>query len=215
MSVADFPRRSLRSRLIALAGVAVIVGVAMSGLWLAGVFDTASGEAATLVTTPGVEGASGLAIGPLAGQIAPDFELSDFDGNRRRLSDYRGKVVYLNFWATWCAPCQAELPEIYRLHQEYGDQLVVIEINKAESTSAADSFFQGIERDDGGKGVSFTVDGTDPTATLYAAYHTLPIDTLPISIFIDARGVVSKVSNGQLDFDGMHSAVEQALASGS
>lgn len=208
MSVSDFPRRSLRGRVIALAGVAVIVGVAMLGLWAAGVFDTATGQAATLVDTPAVEGVSD--VGPLAGQVAPDFEITDFDGKRHRLSDYRGKVVYLNFWATWCVPCQAELPEIYRLHKEYGDGLVVIEINKAEDLGKARDYFEGLGTLDGGKGVSYTVDGIDPTATLYGRYHTLPIDSLPISVFIDSRGVVTKLYNGQLNYDDMKDAVEQA-----
>jgi thiol-disulfide isomerase/thioredoxin len=212
MSVSDFPRRTLRGRILALAGVALIVGAAMLGLWAAGVFETAAGEAATLVDTPSVDGVSD--VGPLKGQVAPDFEITDFNGKRHRLSDYRGKVVYVNFWATWCVPCQAELPEIYRLHKEYGDQLVVIEVNKAESAGKARDYFDNLGNLDGGKGVSYTVDGIDPTATLYARYHTLPIDSLPISVFVDARGVVSKLYNGQLNYDDMKAAVEEALASG-
>jgi cytochrome c-type biogenesis protein len=212
MSATDFPRRTLRGRLLALVGVAAIVGMAMLALWLAGVFDTASGEAAELVQTPAVDGVSD--VGPLAGQVAPDFELTDFGGDRHRLSDYRGKVVYVNFWATWCVPCRAELPEIYKLHQEYGDRLVVIEVNKAESADAARDFFANLGNLQGENGVSYTVDGIDPTATLYARYHTLPIDSLPISVFIDARGVVTKLYNGQLNFDDMHAAVESALAGG-
>ena len=159
----------------ALAGVAVIVGVAMLGIWAAGVFDTASGEAAALVDNAQRRWRLDLEVGPLAGQVAPDFEMSDFDGNRHRLSDYRGKVVYLNFWATWCVPCQAELPEIYRLHQEYGDRLVVIEINRGGVDRQGADFFENLGNLDGGKGVSFTVDGIDPTAALYDRYHTLPL----------------------------------------
>ena len=77
----------------------------------------------------------------------------------------------------------------------------------------ARSFFKSLGRLDGGTGVSFTVDGIDPAATLYGRYHTLPIDTLPISVFIDARGVVTQQYNGQMSASQMHDAVEQALAS--
>lgn len=205
--------RSLRQRLINLLGIGAIVGFVMTMLWIGGLFKTPAGEAATLVDTPPVSGAPNLDIGSLAGQVAPDFEITDFNGHRHRLSDYRGKVVYLNFWATWCVPCKAELADIYQLHEQYGDRLIVIEINKAESVDKASAFFKGLGRLDGGTGVSFTVDGIDPAATLYGRYHTLPIDTLPISVFIDARGVVTQQYNGQMSASQMHDAVEQALGS--
>lgn len=209
MSETDFPRRTLFGRLLALAGVLAIVGAAMGGLWAAGVFDSAEGAPAELVDTPPVDGVTD--VGPKAGEVAPDFELSDFDGSRHRLSDYRGQAVYVNFWATWCVPCRAELPDIERLHREYGDRLAVIEINKAESTDTAKAFFDGLGRLDGGTGVSYTVDGIDPTAVLYDRYLTLPVDGLPISVFIDERGVVTKLYNGQLSYDDMKAAVEDAL----
>jgi cytochrome c-type biogenesis protein len=203
--------RTLRQRLIALLGVAAIVGVAMMLFSIGGLFKSPGGEAATLVDTPAVSGAPNLDIGSLAGPVAPDFEITDFDGHRHRLSEYRGKVVYLNFWATWCVPCKAELADIYQLQQQYGDRLIVIEINKAESADQARSFFSNLGRLDGGTGVSFTVNGIDPAATLYGRYHTLPIDTLPISVFIAASGVVTLQYNGQMSLSQMHNAVEQAL----
>jgi thiol-disulfide isomerase/thioredoxin len=206
----DFGPRTLRQRFFALLGVGAIVGVVLAGLWAAGVFKSAAGEAATLVNTPTVPGVSD--VGPMAGQVAPDFELTDFDGNRHRLSDYRGKVVYINFWATWCVPCKAELPEIYNLQQEYGDRLEVIEVDRGETADKASAFFKGVSRLDSGTGVSFGVNGIDPTEALYKRYETLPIQVTPISIFIDARGIVTTLYNGQLTGDQMHADVEKALA---
>jgi thiol-disulfide isomerase/thioredoxin len=208
--MSDFSPRSLRQRLIALLGVGAIVGAVLAGLWAAGVFDSTAGEAATLVDTPRVDGVTD--VGPLAGQVAPDFEITDFDGKRHRLSDYRGDAVYINFWATWCVPCQAELPEIYALQQEYGDRLKVIEVDRGETADKASKFLDGVGRLDGGTGVSFEVDGIDPTEALYKRYETLPIQVTPISIFIDARGVVTTLYNGQLAADQMHTFVEKALA---
>ena len=206
----DFGPRTLRQRFFALLGVSAIVGVVLAGLWAAGVFKSAAGEAATLVNTPTVAGVAD--VGPMAGQVAPDFELTDFDGNRHRLSDYRGKVVYVNFWATWCVPCRAELPEIYNLQQEYGDRLKVIEVDRGETADKASAFFKGVSRLDSGTGVSFGVNGIDPTEALYKRYETLPIQVTPISIFVDARGVVTTLYNGQLTADQMHTFVEKALS---
>jgi thiol-disulfide isomerase/thioredoxin len=59
------------------------------------------------------------------GKLAPNFEIDDFDGVRHRLSDFRGKVVFVNFWATWCDPCRLEMPDIYKLEQARGDELAV------------------------------------------------------------------------------------------
>jgi thiol-disulfide isomerase/thioredoxin len=211
----DFAPRTLRDRLIALAGVTAIVGVVIGALYLAGIFDTAAGEPATLVDTPSVDGEPDLDIGPLAGEIAPDFEITDIDGKRHRLSDFRGQVVFLNFWATWCVPCQAELPEIYALQDEYGDRLATIEVDRGESPDKARDFLADVPRLDGKTGVSYTVDGLDPTEVVYNRYETLPIQVTPISVFIDERGVVTRLYNGQLNRDQMREFIEVALASGS
>ncbi|MEO8456212.1 MAG: redoxin domain-containing protein [Chloroflexota bacterium] len=210
--MSDFAPRSLRQRFIALIGVAAIVGVVIAALWAAGVFDSTAGEAATLVDTPKVDGVAD--VGPQTGKIAPDFEITDIDGVRHRLSDYRGQAVFINFWATWCVPCRAELPEIYALQQEYGDRLATIEVDRGESVDTAKNFLSGVERLDDKKGVSYTVDGLDPSEVVYNRYETLPIQVTPISIFVDKRGVVTKLYNGQLKSDDMRAAIEQALASG-
>ena len=65
---------------------------------------------------------------------APDFTLTDMDDETHRLADYRGKVILLNFWATWCPPCRREMPSMERLHQNlHQDNFVVIAINQMET----------------------------------------------------------------------------------
>src|SRR5437899_6223135 len=60
--------------------------------------------------------------GKLQGQLAPDFALASLDGKTLKLSDYRGKAVLLNFWATWCEPCKIEMPWFVELQRQYGPQ---------------------------------------------------------------------------------------------
>lgn len=63
-----------------------------------------------------------------------DFQLADIHGNEHRLSDYRGKWVIVNYWATWCLPCRDEIPDLQRFHRRYKDQAVVIGINMEETS---------------------------------------------------------------------------------
>jgi len=65
--------------------------------------------------------------------VAPDFELPDMDGEAHTLAEFRGKVVMLNFWATWCPPCRREMPSMQRLYEKYSEQgLVVVAVNQFE-----------------------------------------------------------------------------------
>ncbi len=147
--------RDLRARLTALAGLVVIVGSAAAILFAAGVLGgqgggtTATGikiEDALLLDTPQVAALGELSIEPKAGGLAPDFEISAFDGSRQRLSDYRGKPVYLNFWATWCIPCQIELPDTQELLDRHKDELAVITVNRAEPLDRDETLFSNIEK---------------------------------------------------------------------
>ncbi len=203
--------RDLRKRLTALAGVAVAVGVAVVLLSVAGVLGNQGGgegiEDAVLLDTAPVAGQPDLNVGPEAGKLAPDFEISAFDGTRHRLSDFRGKVAYVNFWATWCVPCQIELPDIQRLQELHTDDLVVITVNRREPLDRAMAYFRNLPRRDGGTGVSFAVNGMDPNDTLYQEYRALG---MPVSVFIDANGVVTRVVNGLILLEQMETAVAEA-----
>lgn len=63
-----------------------------------------------------------LPVGLEKGNLAPDFELTDMEGSPVKLSDYRGKAVLLNFWASWCPPCRAEMPHMEKLYNKYKDE---------------------------------------------------------------------------------------------
>ena len=74
---------------------------------------------------------------PRPGRPAQNFVLADYEGKAVRLNDFEGKVVFLNFWATWCTACEAEMPDMQQLAKRYGDELVVLAVNRGESPGRA------------------------------------------------------------------------------
>lgn len=115
---------------------------------------------------------------------APDFTLRDLGGNTVRLQDLRGKVVFLNFWATWCPPCRLEMPTMEQLHREFADQgLVILAVNFRESQDDVRSFVKQ-------HGLTFTtlLDEEEKAFGLYRAW------SLPTTYLINKNGeIVGKV----------------------
>jgi len=86
-------------------------------------------------------GAAAQSLTPWTGGATPPLELTALDGVRHRLADYRGRVVLVNFWATWCAPCRAEMPSIERLRRSLeGDPFIVLAVNVGEDAAAVRAF---------------------------------------------------------------------------
>ncbi len=84
--------------------------------------------------------ASTLAAGGMEGQTAPDFALKSSTGENLRLSEYRGDVVMINFWATWCGPCRAVAPILDELAQEYAGRIKVVKVDTDANGSLAASY---------------------------------------------------------------------------
>ena len=126
------------------------------------------------------------------GALAPDFEASTFSGERLRLSDYRGKAVVLNFWATWCTSCLAEIPELERVSQELSDEgLVVLGVNVADDMGRAERFL----RDELGATYASVL---DPKQTIAKAYRA---PGLPVTVFIAPSGRIEKVIVGGIGYE--------------
>lgn len=80
--------------------------------------------------------------GPEVGSPAPAFQLKDLEGNTVSLEDLKGKIVMLDFWATWCAPCRATMPELEKLQQEHPDDFVLLAINLNEPAERVSAYVQ-------------------------------------------------------------------------
>lgn len=119
------------------------------------------------------------------GDQAPDFVLTDLDGNEVKLSDYRGKGVFLNFWGTWCPPCKREMPFMNSQYKEYKDKgVVVIAVNAGESRFVVEKFNEDY-------GLEFPM-VIDNDSQVLDAYN---IDPLPTTFLIDKDGkIVDKIT---------------------
>ncbi len=130
---------------------------------------------------------------PEVGELAPQFALGDPDGSVRSLSDFRGQVVWVNFWATWCGPCRRELPEMQRLADIYPDQLAVLAVNLKESSGATVSFWEELELD-----LPILLDSNGDVADQYRLGNRLPSH-----FFIDEEGVLRALRIGIITEDEM------------
>jgi peroxiredoxin len=127
-----------------------------------------------------------LASSSLEGQAAPDFVLKSASGDNLRLSEHRGEVVMINFWATWCGPCRQEMPlldDLYSRYQRVGFSLLGVNID--DDSGKAMKMVQEL-------GVSFPVlfDERKEVSRLYA------VEAMPVTVLVDRTGTVRHVHHG-------------------
>lgn len=142
------------------------------------------------------------------GAAAFDFALYDQYGARQTLSQYRGKVVFLNFWATWCPPCRAEMPHIETLYQSYGKNAGDVVVLGVAGPGGQEKSEEGIKAFLAEQGYSFPV-AMDQTGEVFAKYA---IRALPTTFLIDREGRVVGYAAGALDEETMRGVVEKVLA---
>ncbi len=138
-------------------------------------------------------------IGLEIGNYAPDFELHTLDGEQIKLSDFRGSRVMLNFWATWCPPCRAEMPDMEKFHQN--KDVVILAVNLTETESNR----QDIEEFAKKHGLTFPIllDEHIEVASLYM------IQPIPTSYMIDSNGIVQNKAFGALNYQLMVNEFEK------
>lgn len=136
--------------------------------------------------------------------LAPDFTLTSLDGEDFTLSEHRGEVVVLNFWATWCLPCIAEMPDLEALHQEMSDDGVRI-VGISQDTGGADEVRPFVDK----LGVTYPL-LPDPAFQVSTRYGGVSV--LPTTIFIGRDGRIAQEEMGALHADEFREIIE-ALAS--
>lgn len=125
----------------------------------------------------------------LIGQTAPDFALSDLEGETVRLSDLRGRVVFLNFWATWCIPCRREMPAFADFLAEQGeDGATILAVNDGESADAVRDFFDEL----GVQGIPTVLDRESTQRDRYGVF------AMPTTFVIDEAGIIRAVKFGEM-----------------
>jgi cytochrome c biogenesis protein CcmG/thiol:disulfide interchange protein DsbE len=139
------------------------------------------------VSVAGTSGQEGLPAAPVIGHPAPDFALTTLEGEKFQLSMQRGTPVVLNFWATWCPPCRAELPELTAASQRYAGQVAIVGINQAEAPATVANFAQKV-------GLRFRV----PMDQQGAVSRVYGVRSLPTTFFIDRAGIIRQIQNGPL-----------------
>lgn len=143
-----------------------------------------------------------IKVGIQKGQQAPDFTLNDLQGNPVKLSDYKGKTVLINFWATWCPPCRVEMPHMQRFYEDYNQQdVVILGVNLTpteEKTNNVMSFVKDY-------GLTFPI-LLDSEGTVMQTYQVV---AYPTTYLLDSSGVIREKYQGAINYDTMKEAVSK------
>jgi thiol-disulfide isomerase/thioredoxin len=131
-------------------------------------------------------------------KLAEDFTLDDLSGNKVTLSSLIGKKVFLNFWATWCAPCVREMPEMEAIHNMNMEDLVIVAVNSGESKSKVQNFV-----DKNGFGFKILLDQSGSVSSKYK------ITGIPKSIFINSKGYIVDEHVGSMSKEQMEEYIKK------
>lgn len=129
-----------------------------------------------------------LSAEPAVGRVAPDFTLPTVTGESVQLSALRGKPVVLNFWATWCGPCQREMPALEAASQHYAGDVVFLGVDQGEELAVVAKYLDEL-------GITFTV----PLDSDMEVGDRYQVRGMPTTFFIDAEGVIRHLWVGEMN----------------
>jgi peroxiredoxin len=143
---------------------------------------------AALIALPAFDGWSMGSRVPKVGMQAEDFQLADLYGKTQSLSQYRGKIVLVNFWATWCKPCTTEMPAMQKIYDKLRDKgFVVLAVNELEDDAKVREHIKQY-----GHTFPVLMDHDNKVANQFGVFG------LPVSVFIDEKGVIQEYIKGGL-----------------
>ncbi len=154
LTTARVPRRLVIWVIVGILALAGVLSVVLSG-----------------------SGSEGAGAASPAGDPLPDVSFSLFDGTQATLADFRGQPIVLNFWASWCPACVAEMPSFQGVHEAVGADVVFLGLDVQDTRAAAEAFVRQ-------SGVSYLL-GEDPDGAILASLDGI---AMPTTIFIDAAG---------------------------
>lgn len=138
---------------------------------------------------------------PEVGDLAPNFTLTTLDGKESSLEDLKGKVVMINFWASWCEPCRTEMPAMQEAYEKYKDQgFEIVAVNIAETDVTAASFARQY-------GLTFPI-WMDRDREVTQLYKIGPI---PSSLFVDSNGKITYRYEGPVNVSQLDSIIQPML----
>ncbi len=140
-------------------------------------------------------------IGIKKGYTAPDFELLNLDDEPVKLSDFAGKKVILNFWATWCPPCRAEMPHMEKFYTDHEKDVVVLAVNLTNTEKNRANVSDFIED----FGLTFPI-VMDEEGDVSSSYQVV---AYPTSYIIDSQGIIQNIYQGAINYEMMNKAISR------
>ncbi|MBI3589034.1 MAG: TlpA family protein disulfide reductase [Candidatus Liptonbacteria bacterium] len=132
----------------------------------------------------------------------PDFALQDFGGKTVRPADFAGKSLVINSWAVWCPFCRKELVDFVAAQKEFGNKVVIIAVDRAETRDVAKKYADDLGVTDG---LIFLLDPSD------SFYQSIGGFSMPETIFVDQKGLVVDHKRGPMDINEMRTKIEKLL----
>lgn len=177
-----------------------VLAIVLVGAWL--LYDDLGRQFSTVELSSQETSASATTDG--TAETAPNFTVTDLDGNPVQLQDFFGKPILLNFWASWCGPCKSEMPDLEEAYQKYGNDIHFLIVNltdgSRETVASASAYIQQ-------EGYSFPVyyDTSTEAALAYRAY------SIPVTYFIDADGVPLAYYSGAMSREVLQQGIDLLL----